>query len=141
MVTIPQIPQNIFYIIIAVIAVIGLIFVILQWRRVKVSQNNVKFLNKQAELRKIELVERDLESKNMMNDIVLHRTKQKLSQMKESTSDIMLKAGYINNEINERVDNLESTTEYIKLQKLLKDIENKEKELDKGTYKFIGEDK
>ena len=80
MVVIPQIPQNIFYIIIAVIVIIGLIFLILQWRRVKVSQNNVAFLAKQAELRKIELVERDLESKRMMNDIILHKP-EKLSQI------------------------------------------------------------
>jgi len=139
MVVIPQIPQNIFYIIIAVIVIIGLIFLILQWRRVKVSQNNVAFLAKQAELRKIELVERDLESKRMMNDIILHKP-EKLSQIKENTSDIMLKAGYINNEINERVNHIESTTEYMKLQKLLKDIENKEKELNKKT-KFLGENK
>ena len=139
MVVIPQIPQNIFYIIIAVIVIIGLIFLILQWRRVKVSQNNVAFLAKQAELRKIELVERDLESKRMMNDIILHKP-EKLSQIKENTSDIMLKAGYINNEINERVNHIESTTEYMKLQKLLKDIENKEKELNKKTN-FLGENK
>ena len=139
MVVIPQIPQNIFYIIIAVIVIIGLIFLILQWRRVKVSQNNVAFLAKQAELRKIELVERDLESKRMMNDIILHKP-EKLSQIKENTSDIMLKAGYINNEINERVNHIESTTEYMKLQNLFNDIENKEKELDK-KIEFMGKNK
>lgn len=142
MVTIPQIPQNISYIIIAAIAVVGLIFVLLQWRRVKISQNNVTFLTKQAELRKIELVERDLESKRMMNDIVLPKNQQeKLSQIKENTSDLMQKAGYIHNEINERVNHLETTTEYIKLQKLLTDIEEKEKELEKKTDKFIGGNK
>lgn len=142
MVTIPQIPQNISYIIIAAIAVVGLIFVLLQWRWVKISQNNVTFLTKQAELRKIELVERDLESKRMMNDIVLPKNQQeKLSQIKENTSDLMQKAGYIHNEINERVNHLETTTEYIKLQKLLTDIEEKEKELEKKTDKFIGGNK
>lgn len=142
MVTIPQIPQNISYIIIAAIAVVGLIFVLLQWRWVKISQNNVTFLTKQAELRKIELVERDLESKRVMNDIVLPKNQQeKLSQIKENTSDLMQKAGYIHNEINERVNHLETTTEYIKLQKLLTDIEEKEKELEKKTDKFIGGNK
>jgi len=142
MVTIPQIPQNISYIIIAAIAVVGLIFVLLQWRRVKISQINITFLTKQAELRKIELVERDLESKRVMNDIVLPKNQQeKLSQIKENTSDLMQKAGYIHNEINERVDHLETTTEYIKLQKLLTDIEEKEKELEKKTDKFIGGNK
>ena len=138
MVTIPQIPQNIFYIIIAALVVIGMIFVILQLRRVKVSKNNVAFLTKQAELRKIELVDRDLESKNMNNDIVLNQ--KNLSQLKENTSDVMIKAEYINNEINERVNHLESTTEYMKLQNLFNDIENKEKELDK-KIEFMGKNK
>ena len=138
MVTIPQIPQNIFYIIIAALVVIGMIFVILQLRRVKVSKNNVAFLTKQAELRKIELVDRDLESKNMNNDLVLN--KKNLSQLKENTSDVMIKAEYINNEINERVNHLESTTEYMKLQNLFNDIENKERELDKKT-EFTGKNK
>ena len=138
MVTIPQIPQNIFYIIIAALVVIGMIFVILQLRRVKVSKNNVAFLTKQAELRKIELVDRDLESKNMNNDIVINQ--KNLSQLKENTSDVMIKAEYINNEINERVNHLESTTEYMKLQNLFNDIENKEKELDKKT-EFMGKNK
>ena len=137
MVAIPQIPQNIFYIILAVIAVVGLIFVILQWRRVKVSKTNVAFLTKEAEIRKIELVERDLESKHMMNDIVLAKNHQeKLSQIKENTTDLMTKVGYVRNEINERVDHIDTTTEYKKLQKLLKDIDEKEKEIEMKTNKF-----
>lgn len=137
MVAIPQIPQNIFYIILAVIALVGLIFVILQWRMVKVSKTNVAFLTKEAEIRKIELVERDLESKHMMNDIVLAKNHQeKLSQIKENTTDLMTKVGYVRNEINERVDHIDTTTEYKKLQKLLKDIDEKEKELEMKTNKF-----
>ena len=137
MVAIPQIPQNIFYIILAVIALVGLIFVILQLRRVKVSQTNVAFLTKQAEIRKIELVEMDLESKHMMNDMVLATNQQeKLSHIKENTTDLMTKVGYIRNEINKRVDHLDTTTEYKKLQKLLKDIDEKEKELEMKTNKF-----
>ena len=139
MVAIPQIPQNIFYIIIAALVVIGMIFVILQLRRVKVSKNNVAFLTKQAELRKIELVERDLESKRMMSDIVLPKDQQeKLTNIRETTSDLMHKAGYLHSEINERVNRLEAKTEYAKLQKLLLDIEKKEEELEKKTSKVKG---
>ena len=43
----------------------------------------------------------------------------------------MQKAGYLHSEINERVSRLEVQTEYAKLQKLLTDIEKKEKELEK----------
>jgi hypothetical protein len=139
MVAIPPIPQNLFYIIIAVIAVVGLIFALIQWRRVRQAQSNVNFLTKQAELRKIELVERDLESKRMMRDIVLPKDQQEnLSMIRNNTSNLMQKAGYLNSEINERVDRLEATSEYIKLQKLLMDIDDKEKEFERKTGKFKG---
>ena len=133
------ITQNEFYIIIAVIVVVGLIIALMQWRRVREAQTNVQFLTKQAELKKIELVERDLESKRMMSDIVLPKDQQeKLTNIRATTSDLMHKAGYINNEINERIDRLEAKSEYAKLQKLLMDIEEKEKELEKKTNKPKG---
>lgn len=139
MAAIPPIPQNLFYIIIAVIAVVGLIFALIQWRRVRQAQSNVNFLTKQAELRKIELVERDLESKRMMRDIVLPKDQQEnLSMIRNNTSNLIQKAGYLNSEINERVDRLEATSEYIKLQKLLREIDEKEKEFEKKTGKFTG---
>lgn len=133
------IPQNIFYIVIAVIVVAGIIVVLMQWRRVREAQSNVKFMEKQAELRKVELVERDLESKRMMANISLTGEEQaKLSEIRKSTSDLMQKAGYMHSEINERVGRLEVQTEYAKLQKLLTDIEKKEKEFDKKTGKKGG---
>ncbi len=82
------IPQNVFYIIIAVIIVVGVIVALMQWRRVREGQTNVEFLTKQAELKKIDLVEKDLESKRMMNDIVLPKEQQeKLTKIRENTSD------------------------------------------------------
>ncbi len=133
------IDQNVFYIVIAAIVVVGLIIALMQWRRVREAQTNVEFLTKQAELKKIELVERDLESKRMMGDIVLPKNQQeKLTHIRENTSDLMHKTGYLNSEINERVNRLEAKTEYIKLQKLLMDIEEKEKNLEKKTSKAKG---
>ena len=133
------IEQNVFYIVISAIAVVGLILALIQWRRVREAQTNVEFLTKQAELKKIDLVERDLESKRMMSDIILPKDQQeKLTNIRATTSDLMQKAGYINNEINERIDRLEAKTEYAKLQKLLMDIEEKEKELEKKTNKAKG---
>ncbi len=136
------IPENIFYIIIAVIAVIGIIVALMQWRRVRESQSNVEFLEKQAQLRKIELVEKDLESKRMMeNAIPLPKEQQeRLSSIRKNTSDLMHQAGYLHSEINERVTHLEARTEYIKLQQLLQDIEKKEQELDKKSKKSIKTD-
>jgi hypothetical protein len=48
----------------------------------------------------------------------------------------MQKVGYLNSEINNRVDHLESTTEYQKIQNLLTDIGNKEEELEKKSERF-----
>ena len=91
------IPQNVFLIIIAVIAVVGVIIVLMQWRRVREAQSNVEFLAKQAELKKIELVERDLESKRRMGNISLTREEQeKLSAIRKNTSDLMIKVHYSN---------------------------------------------
>jgi 23S rRNA maturation-related 3'-5' exoribonuclease YhaM len=133
------IEQNVFYIVISAIVVVGLILALIQWRRVREAQTNVEFLTKQAELKKIDLVERDLESKRMMSDIILPKDQQeKLTNIRATTSDLMQKAGYINNEINERIDRLEAKTEYAKLQKLLMDIEKKEEELEKKTSKSTG---
>lgn len=129
------IPENVFYIIIAVIAVVGIIVALMQWRRVREAQSNIQFLERQAELRKIELVEKDLESKRMMENVIpLPKEQQeRLSEIRKNTSDLMHKAGYLHSEINERVTRLEAQTEYLKLQKLLQDIDKKEKELDKKT--------
>jgi len=129
------IPENVFYIIIAIIAVVGIIVALMQWRRVREAQSNIQFLERQAELRKIELVEKDLESKRMMENVIpLPKEQQeRLSEIRKNTSDLMHKAGYLHSEINERVTRLEAQTEYLKLQKLLQDIDKKEKELDKKT--------
>lgn len=136
------IPENIFYIIIAVIALIAIIVVLMQWRRVREAQSNVQFLEKQAQLRKIELVEKDLESKRMMeNALPLPKEQQeKLSSIRKSTSELMNQAGYLHSEINERVTHLEARAEYLKLQKLLQEIEKKEQDLDKRSKKTIKED-
>ncbi len=133
------IPENIFYIVIAVIAVVGIIVVFMQWRKVREAQSNVQFLEKQAQLRKIELVEKDLESKRMMENVIpLPKEQQeRLSEIRKGTSDLMHQAGFLHSEINERVTRLEARTEFLKLQKLMQDIEKKEQELDKKSGKKI----
>ena len=136
MVTIPNIPQNIFLIILAAIAVVGLIFLIIQWRRVRVATTNVNFLEKQAELRKVELVEKDMESHGLKNHKASTEDDEKLFLIKEYNSDTMQKVRYLNSEINNRVDHLESTTEYQKIQNLLTDIGDKEEELEKKSERF-----
>jgi hypothetical protein len=139
MVAIPNLTQNMFYITLAAIVVVGLISLIIQWRRVSVSKTNINFLSKQAELRKMELVERDMESNWMMKDIDLHTNKKgKEVFIEENTSGMMKKAVSLNNEINNRVNNFELTTEYLKIQKLIKDIDEKEVDVDHEAEKFKG---
>ncbi|MDP3066708.1 MAG: hypothetical protein Q8N08_08215 [Methanobacteriaceae archaeon] len=105
----------------------------MQWRKVREAQSNVIFLEKQSELKKIELVERDLESKRLMENVIpLPQDQQeRLSEIREETSKLMHKVGFLHSEINERVTRLEARTEYEKLQKLLEEIEKKEKQIEK----------
>lgn len=127
------IPQNIFLLIIAVIALVAIIVIVMQWRKVREAQSNVIFLEKQAELKKIELVERDLEAKRLMENVIpLPKDQQeRLSQIRGETSKMMHKVGFLHSEINERVTRLETRAEYEKLQKLLEEIDKKEKQMEK----------
>jgi hypothetical protein len=131
------IEQNVFYIIIAVIALIAIIAILMQWRKVREAQSNVVFLEKQAELKKIELVERDLEAKRLMENVIpLPKDQQeKLSQIRGETSNMMQKVGFLHSEINERVTRLETRAEYEKLQKLMEEIDKKEQQIEKKGKK------
>ena len=128
-----QISQYIVPIIMGIVAAIVVIVVVIQWKKVRESQNNVALVEKQVELKKISLVEKDLESKRLMENVIpLPKEQQeKLANIRQGTSDIMHKVGYLHSELSERMARLEAQAEYGKLQKLMKDLENKEKELDK----------
>lgn len=137
------IEQNVFLIIIAVIALVAIIVILMQWRKVREAQSNVVFLEKQAEIKKIELVERDLETKRLMENVIPlpHDQQERLSQIRGETSKLMNEVGFLHSEINERVTRLETRAEYEKLQKLLEEIDKKENEIDKkGKKKSKGEE-
>jgi hypothetical protein len=127
------ISQNIVWIIIVVIVAIVVIIVFSEWRKVREGQNNVALVEKQVELKKISLVEKDIETKRMMENVIpLPKDQQEqLANIRQNTSDIMHKVGYLHSEIGERVARLEAKAEYGKLQKLMTDLEKKESELDK----------
>ena len=131
------ISENIVPIILAVLAAIVIIIVVLQWKKVRETQNNVALVDKQVELKKISLVEKDIETKRMMENILPLPAEQQeqLANIRRNTSDIMHKVGFLHGEISERVALLEAKAEYGKLQKLMKDLEKKEKDIDK---KFEG---
>jgi hypothetical protein len=127
------ISDNIVWIILAVLGAIVIITVVLQWKKVRETQNNVKLVGKQVELKKISLVEKDLETKRMMENVIPlpNDQQESLAKLRDNTSNIMQKVGYLHGEIGERVALLEAKVEYGKLQKLLNDLEKKEKDIDK----------
>ena len=134
------ISDNIVWLILAVLAAIVIIVIMVQWKRVRESQNNVALVDKQVELKKISLVEKDMETKRMMESVIpLPKEQQEsLANIRQNTSEIMHRVGYLHSEISERVALLEAKAEYGKLQKLMKDLEKKESDIDKKLEKKGG---
>lgn len=127
------IPTQIFILILVVIFVVLIIVVVSQWKKVSQSNNTLKLMEKEIELKKIAMVEKDLENKRLMeNPIKLPVDQQEhLTQIRDSTSEVRNNVGYLHSEINERLARLEAQTELKKLEKMLKEIEEKEKKLNK----------
>lgn len=131
--TFTAIPDQIFYLIILVIVAIVLIVIVFQWKKVAESRNSILILEKEIELKKMSMVEKDIESKRLMdNPIPLPKEQQdSLSAIRQSTTELRSNVGYLHSEINERLARLEAETEQRKLEKMLKEIEAKEKKLRK----------
>lgn len=123
--------DQIFLLILAVIFLIMVLVIVIEWRKSNVSKNEIVLLEKQAELKKIELVERDLESKKRRDDFadLSDDDRAKLMQIRSNTSEISAKVALLNSEVNERVEQLEAKNELVKLQKLAVELDKKEKEL------------
>jgi biopolymer transport protein ExbB/TolQ len=128
---IPTIPNQMFLLIIAVIAAIVLIIIVFQWRKIAQSKNSIAILEKEIELKKMSMVEKDIESKRLMdNPIPLPQDQQdRLSEIRQSTTEARSRVGFLHSEINERLARLEAETERKKLEKMLTEIEEKEKKL------------
>ncbi len=135
MVTIPHITQNMFYIILAAIAVIGLIVLIIQFRRVRNSSKKVNALSKEAKLKKLQLVEKDMRSYRIMNEKGLSNNQnEKINLKKIDRTNLMSKIGHFDSEIDSKVDQLESI-EYLKIQKRIMDLDKKTDEFEKKIEK------
>ena len=130
---IPTIPDQIFYLIILIIVAIVLLIIVFQWRKIAQSKNSILMLEKEIELKKMSMVEKDIESKRLMdNPIPLPQDKQdSLSEIRQSTTDVRSEVGYLHTEGNERLARLEAQTEQTRLEKMLKEIEAKEANLKK----------
>ena len=66
--TFTAIPDQIFYLIILVIVAIVLIVIVFQWKKVAESRNSILILEKEIELKKMSMVEKDIESKRLMDN-------------------------------------------------------------------------
>ena len=128
---IPTIPDQMFLLIVLVIIAIVLIVVVFQWKSISNSKNSILMLEKEIQLKKMSMVEKDIESKRLMdNPIPLPKDQQdNLSAIRQSTTEARSRVGYLHSEINERLARLEAETEQKKLEKMLKEIEQKEKKI------------
>lgn len=130
---IPTIPDQLFILIILVIIAFVVIIVAVQWKCVAKSKTSIVLLEKEIELKKMSMIEKDIESKRLMdNPIPLPQEQQdSLSAIRQSTTQVRSEVGYLHSEINERLARLEAQTEQKKLEKMLKEIEAKEAKLKK----------
>ena len=128
---IPTIPDQMFLLIVLVIVAFVLIIIVFQWRKMAQSKNSIAILEKEIELKKMSMVEKDIESKRLMdNPIPLPQDQQdRLSEIRQSTTEARSRVGFLHSEINERLARLEAETERKKLEKMLTEIEEKEKKL------------
>ena len=130
---IPTIPDQLFILIILVIIAFVVIIVAVQWKSVAKSKTSIVLLEKEIELKKMSMIEKDIESKRLMdNPIPLPQEQQdSLSAIRQSTTQVRSEVGYLHSEINERLARLGAQTEQKKLEKMLKEIEAKEAKLKK----------
>ena len=130
---IPTIPDQMFILILVVILALVIIIIVFQWRKVSQAKTSVEMLEKEIQLKKMSMVEKDIETKRLMdNPSPLPQDQQdSLKAIRQSTTDVRNEIGYLHSEINERLARLEAQTEQKKLEKMLKEIEAKEKKLNK----------
>ena len=123
--------------IIAVIFLIAVIIIVLAWMKISSSRNSILLLEKQTELKKIELVEKDLENKRRKENLsdLSEEDQEKLKEIRLNTSEIMAKVGLLNTEVSERVEQLEAKSELLKLKKLSQELDKKEREIEKSLEK------
>ena len=105
---IPTIPDQMFLLLVLVILAVVLIIVVFQWKSMSKSKNSILILEKEIELKKMSMVEKDIESKRLMdNPIPMPKEQQdNLSAIRQSTTEARSRVGYLHSEINERLARL-----------------------------------
>lgn len=118
-----EISQNMFYIIIAIIVLVGVIIAIIQWRRVRKLNKEVEFIDSLTKQRKEELF-RSGQDRQESPSIALPNAQEKnLARIMQIISNLMYEKGCLPNQVDSRFKRLESSTRNKKFQKLLWEIE------------------
>lgn len=128
MVVIPNISERTFYIIIAAIAVVGLIFILIQMRRVNKAQKKVNYLDDELKLKKLELVKGDMRS--------VCQKKEKVDKPLYSPN---FGAKHFKNLLMD-VDESKRSLEFMKIEKKLSDLDKREEVFDRRKQKFEMDD-
>ena len=83
--------EQLMIIILSLLFVIAIIVIVIEWRKNAVSKNNVLLLEKKTELKKIELVEKDLENKRRKEDMsdLSEEDQERLRQIRINTAEII----------------------------------------------------
>ena len=125
--------DQLFILILSIIFVIAIIAIVIQIRKSNVSKNEIKLLEKQAELKKIELVEKDLDNRRKKDNYaeLSEEEQEKLKEIRSNTAHIAARVDLLSSQMNERVEQLEAKSELVKLQKLSLELDKKEAELEK----------
>ena len=66
--TIPTIPDQMFILILVIILALVVIIIVFQWRKVAQAKTSVAMLEKEIQLKKMSMVEKDIESKRLMDN-------------------------------------------------------------------------
>lgn len=129
--------DQLFILILSIIFVIAIIAIVIQIRKSNVSKNEIKLLEKQAELKKIELVEKDLDNRRKKDNFaeLSEEEQEKLKEIRSNTAHIAARVDLLSSQMNERVEQLEAKSELVKLQKLSMELDKKEAELEKKLKK------
>lgn len=134
-----NIPQNIFWIIIAVISVLGFIIMVMQWRRVKLDHTSVEYLDKLSELKKLDLKYDYLESLKFAKTkpSISKNQQEQLLKIRGNPYQIIQEIKYLQKNVDKEVKSLKKEEPYQKIQKSLLNLEYKKDEIEKDFRKTL----
>ncbi len=118
-----EISQNMFYIIIAIIVLVGVIIAVIQWRRVRKLNKEVEFIDSLTKQRKEDLFRSGQEPQESPSIFLPSAQGKNLERIMQILSNLMHEKGCLPKQVDHRFKRLESSTRNKKFQKLLWEIE------------------